>query len=136
MNQLEKTYTTDYNEWFEKRTEESARLHKEAGGLGIHIVLPLPPKFKVKGYALHHTVADDDGTHYVKTRSVPEGDSIMNYDFSECYILEYSLNYTEMPSVCPDTFDVDWNDWKVSTKRMIRYSGEVIPSNSTLEENK
>ena len=68
-----------------------------------------------------------------KTRALSDNDSLMNYDFSNCYILDYFMTIGEGPTLNKETFEVEFEKpWKFTSGRKVRYAGEI----TILESNK
>jgi hypothetical protein len=93
----------------------------------IVVQLPLPNKLKCKGYALAVTANEPDGTYLeCKTRVIADDESLMDYDFSNCYIHDYILLFSERPTLT-ENFEVDdKNGWNVTVGRKIRFAGEAV----------
>lgn len=122
MNQ---TITTDIDEWQDVRTARYSGQNKYATNVNM-IQLPLPESLKVKGYALMPTFMADNEVNMVKAQVLSEDDSLLNYDFSNCYIYDYFMNIGDSIPLKED-HTPDFNQpWKFTSGRMVRYSGEAI----------
>lgn len=123
---MKKSYTTDYDEWNAKRT--SGRSHPAFHGPDYGVVqLPLPAQLKCKGYALSPVMTDDEGNQLeCKSRVVKDGESLMDYDFSNCYIHDYMLIFSEVPQL-NENFEIEQDKpWHVVIGRKIRFAGEAV----------
>ena len=113
MNQ---TITTDKDIWQDHRT---------FNGVGT-AQLPLPHKFEVKGYALMPVILDDNGNVLeCKARELAECDSILNYDFSESYIYDYIMRYSEDYPVDGNYIPDKSKPARFTTTRIVRYASTV-----------
>lgn len=124
MNQ---TITNDRAEWDERRAARYSDPNEFATNINM-LQLPLPGPLAVKGYALMPVIQDEDGEILAcKTRALSDNDSLMNYDFSQCYILDYFMNIGELPSLNTETFEVEPDKpWYFTSGRMVRYAGEAV----------
>jgi hypothetical protein len=118
MNQ---TYTKDYDEWNNRR-ERSERVK---GSEQIPLSVPENLRTQFKGFAFGPIVLDDDDVaHACQTRVLGEGDSICNYDYSDCYLLDYHIVVYDTRPI--DTnHDIDLNaPYMNKTGIRVRYSGQ------------
>jgi hypothetical protein len=118
MNQ---TYTTDYDEWDTHRRRELSNLVGET----IPLTVPNPVRSTFKGFAFGPVVLDEDEqVHLCKTRALKPGESINNYDFSECYLLEYTMLVSDGKPL-DDGFAPQMDEpWHRTTAVRLRYSGD------------
>jgi hypothetical protein len=121
MNQ---TYTKDYDEWNNRR-ERSERVK---GSEQIPLSVPENLRTQFKGFAFGPIVLDDDDVaHACQTRVLGEGDSICNYDFSDCYLLDYHIIVYYTRSLDKE-YNGDINAPYTSTTGIrVRYSGQELP---------
>lgn len=124
MNQ---TITIDKDEWQRSREQRHANANPHADNVSM-IHLPLPAQLEFKAYALAPVILDDnDNTLACKTKALKDDDSLMNYDFSDCYILDYFMNIGDAPTLDKDTWKPDFDKpWQFTSGRMIRYAGEIV----------
>jgi hypothetical protein len=120
MNQ---TYTKDYDEWNNRR-ERSERL---TGTEQIPLSVPENLRTQFKGFAFGPMVMDDDDVaHACQTRVFVEGDSICNYDYSDCYLLDYHiLVYDTRPTDTEHNIDLNAS-YTNRTSIRVRYSGQEL----------
>jgi hypothetical protein len=124
MNQ---TYTKDYDEWNNRRS----RTDRIDGGEQLPLSVPANLRTQFKGFAFGPVFLDDDGNaHECKTRVIPAGDSICNYDYSDCYLLDYHIVVSnhrvyrgEDGNNVGDIRDVPYN-FDCVTGIRVRYSGQ------------
>jgi hypothetical protein len=125
MNQ---TYTKDYDEWNNRR-ERSERVK---GSEQIPLSVPENLRTQFKGFAFGPIVLDDDDVaHACQTRVLGEGDSICNYDYSDCYLLDYHIVVTNHRVYRAEDGNVDIRDvpynFDCVTGIRVRYSGQELP---------
>lgn len=121
MNQ---TYTKDYDEW-DSRRERSNRVKNSEQ---VPLSVPENLRAQFKGFAFGPIVLDDDGkTHACQTRVLVEGDSICNYDYSDCYLLDYHIIvYETRPTDTEHNIDLN-APYTNRTGIRVRYSGQSLP---------
>jgi hypothetical protein len=120
---MKQTYTTDYDEWNNRR-ERSERV---TGTEQLPLSVPANLRTQFKGFAFGPVFLDDDGNaHECKTRVIPEGDSICNYDYSDCYLLDYHIIvYDTRPTDTEHNIDLN-APYTNRTGIRVRYSGQAL----------
>jgi hypothetical protein len=120
-NKMNETYTTDYDEWNTRR-ERTERID---GGEQLPLSVPEYLRAQFKGFAFGPIVLDnDDVIHACQTRVLGKGDSICNYDYSDCYLLDYHIVVHDTRSLDKE-YNVDINaPYTSMTGIRVRYSGQ------------
>jgi hypothetical protein len=121
MNQ---TYTKDYAEWNKLRERSMPIVSAEQ----IPLSVPEHLHTQFKGFAFGPMVLDDDEVvHACATQLLADGDSICNYDFSDCYLLDYHLIVSNtQPFDKEGNIDLDAR-WQGITGIRVRFSGQAVP---------
>lgn len=115
MNQ---TITRDKDKWNAARYD---RHHADMNDTCLP--LPWPGMVEVKGYALMPAILDENGAALTcETRVIKGDDSVRNYDFSDCYVYDYTMNYAENKYVEEEG---DMGPFRIYNSRFVRYTGEA-----------
>lgn len=120
MNQ---TYTKDYDEWNARR-ERSVR---NDDNQRLRLDIPENLRSQFKGFAFGPMVLDDDDVaHACKAKVLDHGDSIYNYDYSDCYLLDYHIVVHDTHSF-DDEHNIDFNAPRTCTTDIrLRYAGQEL----------